>query len=285
MLTLALLLLLVAVAACLLAYAALIEPRWLRVRRRVLRLSSWPASLNGFTLLHISDLHLRTRPGLEDRFLRRAATLTADLTVITGDLLSGPRALPRLRHALAPLAARTVYAVPGNHEHYQYPWGIHRRADFTAKRPMDTAAIMSALESAGVRVLHNACVRVGHGDASFTLAGVDDMFAHRDDLSAALRDAPSRDALVLLCHSPDVFADAAVRGIPLVLSGHTHGGQVSIPGIGAPFTATRYPLPRACGILQRGDTLMHISPGLGTTTVPFRFRVRPELTLLELRRA
>lgn len=284
MLTLVLLVL-AAVAACLLAYASLLEPRWLRVRRRVLRLSSWPASLDGFTLLHISDCHLRKRPGLEDRFLRRAATLTADLTVITGDLLSGPSAIPRLRQALAPLAGRTVYAVPGNHEHYEYPWGIHRRANFTAKRLMDTAAIMSALESAGVCVLRNRCVQVGGGDASFTLAGVDDMFARRDDLPAALRDAPSGNALVLLCHSPDVLADAAARGIPLVLSGHTHGGQVRIPGLGAPFTATRYPLPRACGILQRDATLMHISPGLGTTTVPFRFRVRPEVTLLELRRA
>ena len=273
---------LAAVAAGLLTYAALIEPRWLRVRRRVLRLASWPAALDGFTLLHISDLHLRERPGLEDSFLLRAAALHADLTVITGDFLSGPKAIPRLRHALAPFYRHTVYAVPGNHEHYEYPWGIHRRASFTAKRSTETSHILAALHDAGIEVLSNRSVQVGNSGASFTLAGVDDMFARRDDLSAALRAAHLGDPLVLLCHSPDVLADAAARGILLVLSGHTHGGQVSIPGIGAPFTATRHPLPRACGILHRGATLMHISPGLGTTTLPFRFRVRPELTLLEL---
>ena len=284
-----------AAVAGVLVYAVFVEPNWLRIRRRVLYLPKWDVRLDGLTILHLSDLHIGTRACPAERFLRVAKKLKADLVLFTGDFIAGPTGLERACVALGQYSRhRNVYGVPGNHEHAEYQRRFPGKGQFKAKRALDTGHIFQALEDAGVTMLVNRGVTVEHGSARFTLAGIADMFNEADDLDAALGfaesdESDSEDArrepvpVVLMSHSPDVLGNAARRGVSLVLSGHTHGGQVRFPLLGTPTTATFLPMERPSGVIVRGSTVMHVSPGLGTTFLPLRFFARPEVTLLELR--
>lgn len=226
---------------------------------------------------------MRRGPGPPERFLARARGLQADLTVCTGDFIAGPSGLERACAALREFCKeRAVYAVPGNHEYSYYGFRLPGQR-WNVKRKLDTGQVFQALEQAGLRLLVNRCVALERGGASFTLAGVGDVFHDAHDLGAALDGA--RGPVVLLCHSPDPLDEAASRGVSLMLSGHTHGGQVRIPLLGAPMTGTRKPLRPPSGIHRLGQTVMHVSPGLGLTFLPLRLFARPEVTLLELRPA
>ncbi len=263
-------------------YGWLVERRWLLVRRRVVPIRGWDPALDGLCILHLSDLHVGLRPGVSERLLQRALAVPADVTVITGDFLGHPDAAERCAQVLRPLAQqRQVYAIPGNHEHVAYRslWPN----DFTVSRRVDTPAVLRTLEQSGIHVLVNSRVDVPFQDTHVTLAGIDDMFNNADDLPGTLGGVESFGSLVLLSHSPDVLDHAKTRGVLLVLSGHTHGGQVRIPFYGALATATLTKLERACGIIVRGGATMHISPGLGTTGLPLRLFTRPEMTVLEVR--
>ena len=280
---LAILLPILLLAAALAVYARLIEPNWVRVRRRTLHLANWPDSLDGFTILHISDLHISARPTPSRSHVRKAAALAADLYVVTGDFLSSGRGREQACDVMRDFArGKTVYAVPGNHEHKDYRLGIPIPGRFHGKK-IDATSNLRSLQEAGITFLVNRHTVVSHKGAQFSLAGVDDFYNQADDLDAALRDVPAGLPIILLSHSPDLFPEAAKRGIALTLSGHAHDGQVRIPLVGVPFTGTMRPLKPASGIHKRGASLMHVSPGLGTSMLPIRLFARPEITLLELR--
>lgn len=275
----------IAALAALAVYAVGIEPRWLRVRRRTLYLPGWDPALNGLTILHLSDLHIRRRPTQVDSFLRRAQRLQADLIVVTGDFITGPRDLERACRLLKEVVAgREAYGVTGNHEHAIYGLALAITGNWSARKPIDAGPIVRMLEGTGVRMLENRCLTLVRGVGRFTLAGIGDAFTGADDLHAAL-DGASRDApIVLLSHSPDVLEDAAQQSVALVLSGHTHAGTIHFPGLGTPTTLTKKPLERPAGVIWRGSTAMHVSPGMGLSNIPVRFFARPEATVLELRR-
>ncbi len=278
-------LIVLAVLALLGAYSIWVEPNWLRIRRRVLLVDGWDPALDGLKILHLSDIHAGSAPSRTERFIRRAVDISADFVVITGDFLSGPRGADDCARILSRLTARIeVYAVLGNHEH-RYS-SIHWPSDGSLRvwTRLDAPSIAQTLETCGVRMLVNSSITMTRGEASFVLAGIDDVTSPKCDLDKALQGAGAG-PVILLCHSPDILGDASRRGIPLVLSGHTHGGQVRFPLLGTPTTATVTPLERPSGEIRKGPTLIHINPGLGTTFLPFRFFARPEITLLELRAA
>jgi predicted MPP superfamily phosphohydrolase len=265
-------------------YARIIEPNWVRVRRRILDIANWPAALDGFTILQISDLHIAPRPTPSRRHAQRAAALKADLYVVTGDFMLAGRGLePACAVMKKFTAGKTVYAVPGNHEHQDYRLGLPIPGKFRGKR-LDASVNVRKLQEAGLTFVINRNMVIERGGARFVLAGVDDFYNQADDLEAALRNAPQGLPVILLSHSPDLFAEAAQRGVALTLSGHAHDGQVRIPPFGVPFTGTKLALKPASGIHKIGDALMHVSPGLGTSMIPIRLFARPEITLLELRR-
>ena len=271
-------------AVALAIYARLIEPNWVRVRRRTLHIANWPAALDGFTVLQISDLHIAPRPTPSRKHAKRAGALKADLYVVTGDFMLAGRGLePACAVMKAFAEGKTVYAVPGNHEHQDYRLGLPIPGKFRGKR-LEASVNISKLQEAGLTFVINRGMVIERDGARFLLAGVDDFYNHADDLEAALRDAPQGLPVILLSHSPDLFAEAAQRGVALTLSGHAHDGQVRIPPFGVPFTGTARPLKPASGIHKIGDALMHVSPGLGTSMIRIRFCARPEITLLELRR-
>ena len=276
---------LTAVLTVVLFYALAIEPRWLRIRHRVLYLQGWDPSLDGITVLHLSDFHIGRSNRRLVRLLERARHIRADIVVITGDFVDGPDGVAQIESVLRPLTQRhTVLGVPGNHDHrvheLQKPDRLRRRRGRTVD---SSRVVVEALRAVGVTMLVNSSSAVRFERGSITFAGIDDSFTYADDWEAALRDVADRDSVILLAHSPDAHAQAAAEGIPLVLSGHTHGGQVRIGPWFTPTTGTRKPLERPSGVIAKGRTLIHISPGLGISGPPIRFFARPEATVLELR--
>jgi len=242
-----------------------------RLRGESMIISGLPPALDGFSLLHLSDLHFgRTMPEYEDRVCRLLDGVSADLCVITGDLRFGhygpsDHVVPAVRRMLAGLRlVHGAYAVLGNH---------------------DTLDMAERVEAAGLRMLVNEGVAVPVDDAVLWLAGVDDPhFFRLDDVDAALKEAPPDAFRVLLTHTPECAKEAAAKGVRLYLCGHTHGGQVRLPGLGPLMINARCPRSRALGRWQLGEMTGFTSSGLGLTDAPVRFGCPPEAILFTLKK-
>lgn len=264
-----------------LGYAAGVEPYLIETVRLEVRLPRLPRAFDGYTVYQISDLHIR-QTGRRERLLRVILeTLPpADLVVVTGDLVHTPQGIPPFLELSRAFQSRDgVYAVFGNSEH---------------KNGVRPYALARTLAEQKILPLLNKHVLLSRGDAQMALAGVDDPVSDLDRLSDALCGIPDGMSTLLLMHSPDGIAEAALRGVDLVLSGHTHGGQVSLPFFGPPFThsllgrrmSSGYyagkKLRRAIGI-RPGRTQLYVTRGLGVSGLALRFLTRPELTILTLR--
>ena len=158
-----------------------------------------------------------------------------------------------------------MFAVLGNHDHY-------------TRQPQRLRAM---LEDLGIQVLHNRSVRLRRGGGVLSLAGVDDMLLGAPDLASAL--AGTSGPVVLLSHHPDLFFDAMRHDVALMLSGHTHGGQIRVPGLPVLVRQSRYRLD--AGRYRAGGTELLVSRGIGAVGLPFRFGCPPEAVLVRLRRA
>lgn len=245
-----------------------------QVRRVTVHLPALPPALQGFTICQLSDLHLGplVRAGYLRRCVETAMTLNADLVALTGDYLSGydRRDIVGCGTPLTGLRARHgVYAVLGNHDYWSG----------------DPEAVTDALRRAGAEVLVNRSARLNSRGVDCWLSGVDDVWGGKPDLDRAVQDVPAGAFNLLLCHAPDFADQAAKRGVPLQLSGHSHGGQVRVPGAGAlilPQYGRRYPagLQRVAG----ASTQVYTSVGLGVIFPPIRLNCPPEITLLTLSR-
>ena len=158
-----------------------------------------------------------------------------------------------------------VFAVPGNHD-MQDEGRVYR----------------NAIRSTPLTDLTNRAVRVTHGSESMWFAGVDDLWHGKPHLQTALTDVPAGAAVVLLSHNPD-FAEAQPDPrVGLMLSGHTHGGQVYLPILGAPWVPSRYGQKYISGLVQGPATQVYVTRGIGETGVPLRFNCPPEINLLTL---
>lgn len=280
--------LLAAGAACI-AYGVGVERRWYRLVRR--RLDILPAEgPETLTVLHLSDLHATTDERRLERFL--AGLPPADVTVVTGDLLGGPEAVERAVELLRPTRGRIAsWFVLGSNDYYAprfrsplryfIPHRLRRPRRATRGRAPD---LVARLTDEGWRDLTNLREETTLGALPVELLGLDDAHIHRHDLRVAPRRAPGRFGIAVM-HSPDSAPEAAALGYDLLFAGHTHGGQVGIPFVGAIVTNSILPPRLAKGVIRIGDAVLSLSPGLGTSRfAPFRFAVRPEAMLLELRR-
>ncbi len=276
----------VAGAACV-AYGVLVERRWFRLRSE--RVPLLPPGHEPLTLLHLSDLHMVAGDRAKRDFLARLAALPADLVVLTGDLLGEPSSLGPVLECLGALEPRLgAVAVLGSNDYwaprpknYLDYFRRHRRLRVGVERNPHEE-LVDGLRELGWLVLSNARGRLGEVE----LAGLDDPHIRREDLSVPVPGGNgSRGLRIGVVHSPYRRAlDAFERnGYQLVLAGHTHGGQVRLPGIGALVDNCDLPLDQARGLSRWGSSWLHVSAGLGTSKfAPFRFACRPEASLLTL---
>jgi uncharacterized protein len=261
-------------ALALAAYAVLVEPRWIQVTRTRVHVRRLPAELEGVRIGLLTDLH--AGEGTPLSVIRRACRLLMrerpDLIAVTGDLAADDA--PGFDHVLGELscldAPLGVYTVPGNHDHTV---GIEKwRRDVGGSR--------------SVRDLTNRSVTRLVGEARLCIAGVDDLSRGTPTLRS-LPPPKERDVTILLAHDPDQ-AERARRGldaVDLVLSGHTHGGQVRLPFLGAMINPSRHEELYEEGLRRRPWTQVYVSRGVGTVHLPVRFLCRPEVAVLELTRA
>ncbi len=277
------------------------EAQWLRLVHRRLTLPGLPAALSGLRLLHVSDLHAGV-PGPNSRaiskFVQAARGCEPDLVLFTGDMTDKKRDLrPHLALLSQVEAPLGKFAVLGNHDH-----GLRKTViqDFVNRatgrsrivmrelEPDELAATVSLnrqlLQRSGIRLLENECARVQHGGGAIQVCGIDELQYGLADLDAVRGEADPEAALrILLSHAPDVISELDGGLFHLVLSGHTHGGQICVPHpsrgkVLLSSSGSEY----ADGIYQFPGTILHVSRGVGTTLVPFRLLSRPEITLLEL---
>jgi len=251
-------------------YAFLVEPRWLQLTRPVIRIPGLHPGLEGLRIALLTDLHLGE--GTPAWLVRRACTLAMaerpDVIAITGDLAADQApgfqdALRALSGLSAPLG---VYAVPGNHDHLVGIDAFHRQV---GADPV-------------IRDLTNRAVLAERRGARLCIAGVDDLGEGAPRL--VLPPPGDRDFTLLLAHNPDQADRAGGRfdGVDLVLSGHLHGGQVRLPGVG-PLKRPRGQSRRHDQGLERaGAARVYTSRGVGTVALPVRFLCRPEVAVLRL---
>ena len=237
-----------------------------RVRENRIVLPRLPAAFDGFTLLHLTDLHLDMRDDMPAAIARRVEGLQHDAVVLTGDFRAstvGPwrPAVDGLRALRGALGER-VYAVLGNH---------------------DSIRMVPAMEDLGIEVLLNEAVAIERGDARLWLAGIDDPHYYRShNLERAGESIPDDDVAVLLAHSPEVYREAAHAGFDVMLCGHTHAGQICLPG-GVPLmTNARCPRRYCAGAWRHADLVGYTSAGTGVSIVDVRLNCPAEATLHRL---
>jgi|DEB0MinimDraft_10_1074344.scaffolds.fasta_scaffold01945_6 predicted MPP superfamily phosphohydrolase len=286
-----------AVGGALLAYGVA-EARWYRLRHRVLDgvLRRPGASMR---VLHVSDVHLARGQDHRVRFLRSLAELEPDLTVVTGDLLGDVGVEEAAADAVGALTGpgRPGLFVLGSNDLYGPIWKSPTRY-LTGRRiavegtPLATERLLGLLEERGYTTVRNTATAVETRAGTVAVGGIDDPHLEdtvipAPDVLAPAASGESDAALHLgLVHAPYVAALDALSdaGHDLLLAGHTHGGQVRLPGVGALTANCDLPLSQARGSSRWRDRWLHVSPGLGHSKyTPVRFACRPEATLLELR--
>jgi predicted MPP superfamily phosphohydrolase len=242
--------------------------RWIRQGVRELLLERLPLAFDGYRIVHLSDLHIgnfdtRAR-GL--RWSALACKNQPDAIVVTGDLVtSGSIFYEDVADVIGALRAKDgVFVSLGNHDQ------------------SNPTELVEALERRGATVLQNRCVAVERGGQRLVFAGLDDAYTGRDDLDATLARCGG-DATILLSHYPRFFPAAAARHVSLVLSGHTHGGQVGVPFLAHRFSVSALIEQYIHGVYRLGETLLYVSAGLGTTGAPIRLGSSPEIPTFVLR--
>lgn len=248
---------------------AIDEAASLSLERVEIKLPRLPKKLDGFKVIHLSDIHHSPFTGLDhiERTVKIANRLKPDMFVLTGDYVShDAKYIGPVAQVLGRLEAEFgTHACLGNHDHWT-----------------DAELVTRSLKDAGIQVLINEGHRFEARGASIWLAGVDDHMVGKTDLPAALKGSFPDEFKLLLAHNPIIFRKAVRAAIDLTLSGHTHGGQVKV--------RTRTPkdrlIPRrrlSAGLHQRKDSHIYITRGIGTVVLPVRYQCPPEISLLELR--
>jgi uncharacterized protein len=268
-------------ASALAAYSLLCEQSNIRVREIELAFDNLPPAFDGYTILHLSDQHLTKLGLLEKRTMEIVSRREVDCCVVTGDITANPRASDIFRRVCSAIPHRDpILSVLGNSEHK--PW-------------LDTDTIIDALTFDGLKLLINSSTTIRRGDDSITVVGLDDPYSRLHDLDAAFRGVDPKGFVVCLAHSASVTPEVIARGADLVLAGHTHGGQVRIPGVGMLWTHMRRnkslndglytsaDLARRTGI-DAGHSHLFVNRGVGTSKFHFRLFCRPEIVYITLRR-
>ncbi|HEY9283950.1 MAG TPA: metallophosphoesterase [Pyrinomonadaceae bacterium] len=253
------------------AYGGLYERHDYELTETDILIRDLPAGFDGFRIAQVSDVHHSSivSAGEVRRVVELANSARCDMVALTGDYTTASREyVEPCAEILAGLAApHGVWAVLGNHDHHTGP-----------------QLTRAALKRRGINVIDNANTRIRRGGDELQLAGVGDWSWNDNDWGRAFAGVDRRRPTVLLSHQPLVLDLPETDGVSLILSGHTHGGQVSLPLVGAPVGhINEFKYLR--GRFTRGPTQLYVTRGTGTIGLPVRFGTRPEIAVLRLRRA
>ncbi|MGQ9454797.1 MAG: metallophosphoesterase [Armatimonadota bacterium] len=270
-----------AASACV-AYGIIFEQFNLKLRVLELDFVNLPPAFDGYTILHLSDLHLTQFGLLENRLVKLVSDLEADLCVVTGDITQTPDAVKAFRRICSSIQRRepTIYAVLGNSEHK--PWA-------------DTDLIVRVFSRENVRFLINSSQMIYRESDRVVLVGVDDAYSRLDDVDLAFSGVDPNDFVIFLTHCPSTTPRAIDGGADLILAGHTHGGQIRLPFVGLLWAHMRankrlndglYRPDRLAQILGRdcGSSVLFVNRGVGTSKLHVRFLCPPEVAYIRLRR-
>ncbi|HEY9282189.1 MAG TPA: metallophosphoesterase [Pyrinomonadaceae bacterium] len=266
---------LLAVAALLALWAFVVEPDRLVVREVALGLPRWPAEAGELRLAVVSDLHTGA-PHVDaaklDRVVEEINGLRPDAVLLLGDFVIsgvaggefvGPEMTAERLKGLR--SSHGTFAVLGNHDWWE---GGER--------------VWRALEGAGVRVLENDAASFAHAGRQVWLVGLADMWTRKPDVRGSLsKVTDDASPVFVLTHNPDIFTEVPERAA-LTLAGHTHGGQVRLPLLGRPVVPSGYGQRYAAGHVVEGSRHLYVTTGVGTSIIPVRFRVAPEIVLLRI---
>ncbi len=258
-----------------LMWGLFIEPNRLVIHEQSIQIDNWPKELGGLRIALIADLHTGGW-FIDENKLRlivdRSNQLNPDLVVLLGDYVApnswhSRRVEPEitagvLKDLRAPLG---VYAVLGNHD-----WWYNG------------AKVRRAFEQNGIPVLEDEVIEIRWRDKSFWLAGLADLWTRPQQIDETIAKAPPGSTMIALTHNPDIFPRLPPN-VPLLLAAHTHGGQVSIPLIGTPIVPSRFGSKYTAGHVFENGHHMFVTTGIGTSILPVRFRVPPEIVVLTVK--
>ncbi len=248
---------------------AIEEANSLSLERVSISLQRLPRKLDGFKIIHLSDIHHSPFTSLDHiaRTVKIANRLKPDMFVLTGDYVSHDSGYIRpVADMMGGLKAEFgTHACLGNHDHWT-----------------DPALVTRSFREAGINMLVNEGIRFEARGASFWLGGVDDHMVGKTDLVAALKGSYPDEMKLLLAHNPIIFRRSVRAGVDLTLSGHTHGGQVRVRDRSRGLIRRR---KLSNGLHKRKDSQIYITRGIGTVVLPVRYQCPPEITLLELHSA
>jgi predicted MPP superfamily phosphohydrolase len=273
-LRIALALLLLLILSCL-VWGFFIEPNRLVVRHETIQIDNWPKELSGLRIALIADIHTG-EPFINDNKLRKIVELTnqqnPDLIVLLGDYMSpnswhSHRVEPEVTAAaMKNLHAQLgVYCVLGNHD-----WWYNG------------AKVRRAFEANGIPVLEDEVAEIKWRNGSFWLVGLADLWTRPQHVSETIAKVAEGSTIIALTHNPDIFPSLA-RSVPLLLAAHTHGGQVNLPLIGTPIVPSRFGRKYTAGHVFENGHHMFVTTGIGTSILPVRFRVTPEIVILTIK--
>lgn len=263
------------------SYGRHIEPTWLELNESAIPVADLPPAFVNFRIVQLSDLHCSRQ--VTPHYLNEAVDLAqvqgGDLIVLTGDFVhKGFAYVDRVASVLSRLSApHGVYAVLGNHD-----FSVRNALGFRRYRHLHRA-VDEALTHHGIRVLHNEAVALHRDDAVLHLAGVEDLWSRTCDIEQAFAGLSAHVPCVALAHNPRTVERLDGRRCDLMLSGHTHGGQIHLPRLGRP-TLGRKARRFAAGLYLYRNTYVYVNKGVGFG-FQFRYGVRPEVAVLSLQPA
>jgi predicted MPP superfamily phosphohydrolase len=240
-------------------YGGVYEPNDIEVVRQSVTIRKLPSRLDGIRAVQISDLHMHTTTDVHLKMLRQIRALDPALVLVTGDLVDTSSAVADVAELLSNLKpALGIWAVPGNWDH-------------TAGA---VDALSQSLQATSVRFLVNESVALEDG---FWIVGVDDPASSMDNLAGAMHGVPSGVPRILLAHSPDIVRTLE-SPYDLIMVGHTHGGQINLPGLSGAWLHNGPSKRYIRGLYDIDGSPMYVNRGIGTTTIPIRIGSRPEIT-------
>jgi uncharacterized protein len=253
-------------------YGTWVRRHRIALRTQLIPIKDLPESLVGYRIAHLSDLHVGSfsPKTVAERWVQMANNTQPDMMVFTGDYVtSGVLFHQTIANVMGQARAKDgTFASMGNHDYYG-----------------DGQPLLDLLRNEGVTVLSNESHLVQRGDSELQLLGIDDIYTQRADVQQAMQTLKADVPTVVLAHDPRLFPQLVAPEVKLVLSGHTHGGQVAVPWLVERYNLARFPYQFTYGIYQEQTTYLYVHAGLGTTGLPIRLGAAPEIVVHVLIRA